>query len=108
MVEQTLTLDTVFGSLADPTRRDILKRVARRELSIGEIANAYDLTFAAISKHLAVLERAKLVTKHREGKQQMVRIEPKTLKRASAELQSYQAMWEGRLDRLEAYVRKHP
>src|SRR5690349_13912176 len=106
MVEQALALDSVFSSLADPTRRDILRRVSRRALSVGEIAKYYDLTFAAISKHLGVLEKAHLISKERQGKQHIVRVEPKTLKRATAELQAYQAMWEDRLDRLEDYLRK--
>ena len=61
MVECTLNLDSVFASLADPTRRDILRQVTRRELSVGSIANQYNLTYAAISKHLKVMERANLI-----------------------------------------------
>jgi DNA-binding transcriptional ArsR family regulator len=59
MVEYTLDLDNIFFSLADPTRRDILKRVSAKDLSISEIADPYHLTFAAISKHIKVLEKAK-------------------------------------------------
>jgi len=106
MVEHALQLNSVFGSLADPTRRDILKRVSKKELSIGEIAKHYDLSFAAISKHLGVLEKAKLILKRRQGKQQYVQLAPAALKDATKELAQYQAMWESRLDRLEAYLAK--
>jgi DNA-binding transcriptional ArsR family regulator len=60
MVEYTPSLDSIFGSLADPTRRDILQRVAGRELTVSQIAEPYDLSLAAVSKHLKILERAKL------------------------------------------------
>jgi len=101
MVEYTMNLDTVFGSLADPTRRDILRRVARREQSVGQIAQHYDLTFAAVSKHLQVLEKAKLVTKRRRGKEQMVNIAPGALASADEYLEQYRELWERQLDRLE-------
>ncbi len=106
MVEHALQLNSVFSSLADPTRRDILKRVSKRELSISEIAKHYDLTFAAISKHLVVLEKAKLILKRRQGKQQYVHLAPAALKDATKELEQYRIMWEDRLDRLEDYLRK--
>lgn len=107
MVEQTERLDAIFTSLADPVRRDILKRVAKRELSVSEIASSYQLTFAAISKHLMVLERAKLVAKHREGKWQIVRLAPAALKDADRYLRRYRELWEGRLDRLDSYLTTH-
>lgn len=106
MVEHALQLNSVFSSLADPTRRDILKRVAKKELSIGDIAKHYDLSFAAISKHLVVLEKAKLILKRRQGKQQYVQLAPAALKDASKELEHYRVMWEDRLDRLETYLAK--
>jgi len=104
MVEYYLQLNSVFGSLADATRRDILKRVAKKELSVGEIAKPYRLTFAAISKHLMVLEKAKLIVKRREGKQQYVQLAPAQLKNAADYLANYQKLWEGRLDSLEQYL----
>jgi DNA-binding transcriptional ArsR family regulator len=105
MVEHTLRLNSIFGSLADPTRRDILRRVAKKELSVSEIATSYNLTFAAVSKHIGVLEKAKLVSKHRDGKQQVVRLSPTALKDASVYLRRYQVLWEERLDRLEAFLK---
>ncbi len=104
MVEYSLQLNSVFGSLADATRRDILQRVAKKELSVGEIAQSYHLTFAAISKHLMVLEKAQLIVKHREGKQQYVQLAPAQLKNAADYLIGYQKLWEGRLDSLEQYL----
>jgi DNA-binding transcriptional ArsR family regulator len=107
MVEQEQRLNDAFASLADPTRRDILKRVAKRELSIGEIALSYHLTFAAISKHLMVLAQANLISKHREGKKQMVRIIPHTLKGVDAYMRSYEKLWTSRLERLDKFLTKN-
>jgi DNA-binding transcriptional ArsR family regulator len=104
MVEYTLSLDSVFSSLSDPTRRDILRRVSKQELSISEIAKPYDLTFAAISKHLKVLERATLIIKRRRGKEQMVQAVPRALKDADEYLEQYRQLWEERFDRLEALL----
>lgn len=104
MVAQALQLDSIFASLADATRRDILKRVAKQELSISEIAKHYKLTFAAISKHLKILEKAKLIIKHRKGKQQFVELAPATLKDAELFIQQYEKMWNARLDSLEEYL----
>lgn len=106
MVEYSLQLDSVFGSLADSTRRDILKRVARSELSVGEIAHSYDMSLAAVSKHLKILEQAKLVVKRRRGKQQLVKAAPKTLADAEKYLEQYSQMWEQRLDSLEKYLKE--
>jgi DNA-binding transcriptional ArsR family regulator len=106
MVEYTLSLDSIFGSLADPTRRDILRRVAENELSVGEIAKPYDLSLAAISKHLKVLERAKLIIKRRRGKEQVVSLYPAAFKSAEEYLQWYQRLWNTRLDSLEDYLAK--
>jgi len=106
MVECTISLDAAFGSLADPTRRDILRRVTDSELSVGEIAAPYPLTFAAVSKHLKILEHAKLIVKRRQGKQQMVQVSPEALKDVSDYLQQYQRLWEGRLDALENYFKQ--
>ncbi|MDB5164878.1 MAG: Transcriptional regulator, ArsR family [Candidatus Saccharibacteria bacterium] len=106
MVERTLEFDNIFNSLADSTRRDILRRVAATELSISEIAKPYKLTFGAISKHLLVLERANLVVKRRQGKEQIVSIAPDTIESVSAMLQEYQKLWETRFGRLDALLEK--
>ncbi len=104
MVEYTLQLDNIFGALADATRRDILKKVGTQEMSIGEIAHFYKLTFAAVSKHLKVLEKAKLIFKRREGKQQIVQVSPATIKNAADYMRQYEAMWNDRFDSLENYL----
>ena len=105
MVEQTLSLDSVFGSLADPTRRDIIARVASHELSVGEIAGKYDLSLAAISKHLKVLEKARLIIKQRRGRQQYVSLSPTALKTAEDYLHQYGKIMNQRLDSLEEYLK---
>lgn len=107
MVEYINELDAVFGSLSDPTRRDVLKRVAEREMSIGEIAENYELTFAAVAKHIDVLVRARLVSKRRRGKEQIVTIVPQTLAAADDYLADYRDLWEARLDSLDTYLQSN-
>lgn len=104
MVEYTYSLDSVFGALADPTRRDILSRVSSRQLSISQIAERYNLGFAAISKHLMVLEKAGLVIKYRVGRHQLVRARADALQEASDYLEQYKETWEARLDSLEQFL----
>lgn len=108
MVEQTLQLNSIFGSLADPTRRDILKRLMGKQMSVSEIAEPYQLTFAAISKHLKILEKAQLVIKQRFGKQQVVALAPHTLHDAAKYLANYEKVWNLRMDALEQYIHKNP
>lgn len=105
MVEYTEKLDLIFGSLSDPTRRDILEQVANRERSVGELVSRYGFSFAAISKHLKVLEAANLVNKRKEGKKQMVTLAPGALKSADEYLERYRKMWQGRFDKLEKLIR---
>lgn len=104
MVEYTLNLDNIFGSLSDPIRRDILKRVMNAELNISEIALPYSVSLAAISKHLKILERAHLIVKRKQGKEHFVTISPAALKQADDYLNQYAALWEGRFDRLDAFL----
>ena len=105
-MDQTLNLDNIFGSLADPTRRDILRRVADRAMSVGEVAEPYDLSLAAVSKHLKILERARLIMKRRQGKEQIVQLSPYAFRDASQYLEWYRHVWEQRLDALEEYLNK--
>ena len=105
MVEHNTKLDTIFRSLADPTRRDMLRRLSPGEQTIGELAEHYELTFAAVSKHLQVLENAKLVRKHRSGREQRVELSPAGLGQADNYLEQYRALWEKRLDRLEGFLK---
>lgn len=107
MVEYTINLDLVFHSLADPTRRDILDRVAHESLSVGQIARDYRLTFAAVSKHLKVMEKAQLVIKQRRGKEQVVSAAPNTVKDATEYLKRYEAMWKERFEALDEYLKSN-
>jgi DNA-binding transcriptional ArsR family regulator len=106
MVEYILSLDSIFGSLADPTRRDILRRVSKKELTVSEVAKPYKLTFAAVAKHLNVLEKARLITKRRRGKEQMVTVSPQAFFEAEQYLRNYQAIWEARFGSLEQLIMK--
>jgi DNA-binding transcriptional ArsR family regulator len=106
MVEQTLQLDSVFHSLADPTRRDILRRVMRHELSVGELVEKYEVSFAAISKHIKVLEKATLIRKRREGKRYMVALAPEALHEANKYLEQYRQMWESRYEKLDSLLKE--
>lgn len=105
MVEYTLQLDSIFSSLADATRRDILRRVLQAELSISEIAEPYDMSLAAISKHIKILEKARLIMKRRHGKQQLITADPTTLQQATEYLYNYQTLWTDRHDVLEELLK---
>jgi DNA-binding transcriptional ArsR family regulator len=104
MVEYTLQLDDIFASLADPTRRDILARVARAESSVGELVKHYSISFAAISRHLKVMEKARLIVKRKDGNKQMVSLAPEALMSADEYLEQYRRMWQSRYDKLDALI----
>jgi len=104
MVEYSLPLDGIFGSLADPTRRDILGRLQTGQLNVSSVAEPYDMSLAAISKHLKILEQAKLIRKRRRGKEQIVSLHPQTMRRAADYFKQYEQMWADRFDRLETYL----
>ena len=106
MVESNPDLDLLFGALSDTTRRGILARVARAEMSIGEISDHFDLTFGAISKHIKVLEKANLVTKRRRGKEQVVIIVPGTLNVARKHIERYTRMWGDRFNKLDKILKE--
>ena len=97
-------LDLIFQALSDTTRRSILRRVARNELTISEIAEPYDLTFAAVSKHLKVLEQARLIGRRKDGSFQMIRLNPEAMKSAGQWLQFYQQFWAARMDALKTLL----
>ena len=101
MVEYSTRLDLVFGSLADPTRRDIFQRVSGNESTISEIAKHYNMSFAAVSKHLKVLEKANLISKRKKGRQQLILAKPKALKNIEDYLSKYEEVWDSRFDALE-------
>jgi len=93
-------VDELFHALADATRRDILRRSIEGELSVSRLAEAYPMSFAAVQKHVAVLERAGLVTKERRGREQLVRSDPEAVRRARRALDDLEALWRGRVDRM--------
>lgn len=102
---QSPDLSLIFAALADPTRRAILARLAEGEAPVKELAEPFDVSGPAITKHLKVLERAGLITRSREGQQRPCRLEPRALEPASAWIEQYRAMWEEQLDRLDEYLK---
>jgi DNA-binding transcriptional ArsR family regulator len=97
-------VDRIFRALADATRRDIVRRTLGGEASVSELASAYDMSFAAVQKHVGVLEGAGLVTKHPRGRERMVRGNPHAIQRAQALLDRYEQIWRSRIDRLDALL----
>lgn len=91
-------------ALADPTRRAILKQLARRESTVNEIAGPHDISLAGVSKHIQVLEKAKLVLKRKEGRIQHCRLNPQPLGSVAKLLLEYKRFWESRFDELEKYL----
>jgi DNA-binding transcriptional ArsR family regulator len=102
VVDQVSTevVDEVFRALADSTRRDILRRCAGDEPSVSRLAQAYPMSFAAVQKHVAVLERAGLVVKVRRGREQLVRTNAAGVERARQALDELEATWRGRVERM--------
>ena len=106
MPAATEQLDRTFAALADPTRRAILARLAGGETSVNELARPFHMSLPAVSKHLKVLERAGLISRSRRAQVRPARREPAALKEASDWLEEYRGLWEGRMDRLDAYLRR--
>lgn len=94
-------VDRIFAALADATRRDIVTRVLHHEASVSTLARGYDMSFAAVQKHVAVLERARLVAKERRGREQVVRGDVGTIRAAARLLGEYEEIWRGRIGRIE-------
>jgi DNA-binding transcriptional ArsR family regulator len=99
-------LSLTFGALADPTRRAILARLAKRGASVTELAEPFDMSLPAVSKHLKVLERAGLVSRGREAQWRPVALTAGPLKEVDEWVERYRVIWEQRLDRLDAYLRE--
>ena len=108
MVVDAAIADRLFHALADATRRDILRRSADGELSVSRLADGYPMSFAAVQKHVAVLERAGLVTKQRRGREQLVRTVPDAVARARRALDDLEATWRGRIDRMSDLLAPPP
>jgi DNA-binding transcriptional ArsR family regulator len=94
------SVDQLFHALADATRRDILRCCAGGDSSVSRLAAAYPMSFAAVQKHVAVLERAGLVTKERRGREQLVRTDPAAVRRARQALDELEATWRARVERM--------
>jgi len=99
--------DRMFGALADHTRRDIVRRAIDSEEGIAELASHYPMSFAAVQKHVAVLERAGLVTKRRVGRRKVVRTDVEKLRMARRLLDEYEELWRGRIDRMTQLVNEY-
>src|SRR5262245_36885983 len=96
--------DRLFHALADATRRDIVAIVLHDEQSVSDLARRYPMSFAAVQKHVAVLERAELVTKERRGREQLVRGNAETVRRAHELLDRIEVVWRERIDRFGAVL----
>lgn len=107
MVVDRLTdaeVDLTFRAMADTTRRDILTRVIERERSVSALARDYAMSFAAVQKHVAVLERAALVTKERHGREQIVHGNVSAIRRASTLLDAYERLWTQRISTMAEII----
>lgn len=101
-------VDRMFRALADATRRDILRRTLVGEASVSELADAYDMSFAAVQKHVAVLTDAGLVAKHPRGRERIVRAQPDQLARARTLLTRLEALWRDRFGQLDDVLADPP
>lgn len=101
-------LDHTFATLADPTRRAILARLARGDASVGELAEPFDISLPAISRHLRVLEEASLIARERDGKHRRCKLQPHALAEAHAWLEFYQQFWGDAFNRLDELLKQKP
>jgi DNA-binding transcriptional ArsR family regulator len=101
-------VDLIFHALSDGTRRDIVRRCLEGESSVSRLADAYPMSFAAVQKHVAVLEQAGLVTKQRSGREQLVSTDLNTIRRAREMLDQLERTWRGRVGRMDALLGQIP
>lgn len=99
-------LSLIFAALADPTRRAILARLGDGEATVGELAEPFDISLPAISRHLKVLERAGLISRSRNAQWRSSRLEAEPLKEATEWMERYRAFWDASLDRLEVHLQR--
>jgi DNA-binding transcriptional ArsR family regulator len=100
--------DRLFHALADTTRRSIVTRCFQGEHTVSELARSYPMSFAAVQKHVAVLERAELVTKHRRGREQMVSGNVQSIRYAFDVLEQFEELWRGRIERMDEILSQDP
>ena len=101
MVVDSVDVDLLFHALADATRRDIVQRTIREQFSVSALARGYPMSFAAVQKHVAVLERAGLVTKQRKGREHLVAANPASLRAAHDALDRLELIWRDRVARMD-------
>ena len=101
-------LDATFAALSDPTRRAILARLAGGPVTVGELAEPFQISLPAISRHLKVLQEASLIINEREGQHRRCRLDPRGLRTAGEWLDFYRHFWSGSLDQLEAHLKRRP
>ncbi len=104
-MSSTKTLDHTLGALADPTRRAILQKLSRGEARVTELAKPFDMSLNAVSKHIRILERARLVRRRREGRDHYLSVNLKPLDEAAAWIEKQRSFWTSRLDTLEAVLK---
>ena len=104
MVNYEAQLDAIFTALAHPARRAMLARLGKGEATVGELAQPLDMSLPAVTKHLKVLERAKLISRSKNAQWRPCRLEEAPLKAASGWIEEQRRVWESRLDRLEGYL----
>ena len=107
-VQITLDHDRIFGALGDATRRDIVRRAIDGEEGVAELAAHYPMSFAAVQKHVAILERAGLVSKHRSGRRKVVRTNLEGLRAARRLLDRYEELWRERVERMHQLINEPP
>jgi DNA-binding transcriptional ArsR family regulator len=101
----TPALDLAFAALSDPTRREIVYRLAKGDARVTDLARPFDMSLNAVSKHVKVLESAGLVRRTRSGREHHIALEPEPIRRVAAWASRYERFWSGRLDTLEAFLR---
>jgi DNA-binding transcriptional ArsR family regulator len=106
MVGQKFEADLVFHALGDPTRRLMVERLSQRALTVGELAEPLDMSFAGASKHIGVLEKAGLVARHKRGRERLCVLQTEPLEAARQWVEHYSKFWNARLDALEEALRE--
>src|ERR671924_1594577 len=104
-MQMALDQDRIFGALGDTTRRDIVRRAIDGKEGVAELASHYSMSFAAVQKHVAILERAGLVSKHRSGRRKLVRTNLEGLRVARRLLDRYEELWRGRVQRMDQLLK---
>ncbi|MGE0541785.1 MAG: ArsR/SmtB family transcription factor [Dehalococcoidia bacterium] len=107
-MQTVLDHDRIFGALGDATRRDIVRRAIEGEEGVAELAEHYSISFAAVQKHIAILERAGLVSKHRVGRRKIVRTNLEALRVARRLLDRYEELWRARVERMSRLISESP